>query len=132
MKQRPTDAQQKRNFVRHKARCLPQVRLDASAGPERLNNPATFPLNNITPTLNNGQWVAGAQGSVFIRQLLFDGFTSLHEVWRQTARVDAAAARTHERSELTALDASEAYLDVVRYTRLVALAQENVGRTGAS
>ena len=105
---------------------LPQVRLEASAGPEKLNNPATFPLNNITPTLNNGQWVAGAQGSVFIRQLLFDGFTSIHEVWRQTARVDAAAARTHERSELTALDASEAYLDVVRYTRLVALAQENV------
>ena len=94
--------------------------------PERLNNPATIPLNNITPTLNNGQWVAGAKGSIFIRQLLFDGFTSLHEMWRQTARVDAAAARTHERSELTALDASEAYIDVVRYTRLVALAQENV------
>src|SRR5262245_32305075 len=105
---------------------LPQVRLEASAGPERLNNPATIPLNSITPTLNNNQWVAGAQGSIFIRQLLFDGFTSLHEVWRQTARVDAAAARTHERSELTALDASEAYLDVVRYTRLVALALENV------
>ena len=87
---------------------LPQVRLEASAGPEKLNNPATFPLNNITPTLNNGQWVAGAQGSVFIRQLLFDGFTSLHEsVAADAARVDAAAARTHERSELTALDASE-------------------------
>src|SRR6185437_8835211 len=40
---------------------LPQVRLEASAGPEKLNNPATFPLNSITPTLNNGQWVAGAQ-----------------------------------------------------------------------
>jgi adhesin transport system outer membrane protein len=70
--------------------------------------------------------VAGAQGSIFIRQLLFDGFTSLHEIWRNAARVDAAAARTHERSELIALDASEAYIDVVRYTRLVALAQENV------
>ena len=105
---------------------LPQVRLEASAGPEKLNNPATFPLNNITPTLNNGQWVAGAQVSVFLRQLLFDGFTSIREVWRQTAHVDAAAARTHERSELTALDASKSYLDVVRYTRLVALAQENV------
>src|SRR6187399_3389680 len=45
---------------------LPQVRLEASAGPEKLNNPATFPLNNITPTLNNGQWVAGAQGSIFV------------------------------------------------------------------
>ena len=61
-----------------------------------------------------------------VRQLLFDGFRSLHEIWRQTARVDAAAARTHERSELIALDASEAYIDVVRYTRLVALADENV------
>ena len=105
---------------------LPQVRLEASAGPERLNNPATFPLSNVVPTLNNGQYVAGAQGSIFIRQLLFDGFTSLHEIWRNAARVDAAAARTHERSELIALDASEAYIDVVRYTRLVALAQENV------
>jgi adhesin transport system outer membrane protein len=107
---------------------LPQVRLEASAGPERLNNPATAPISTVTstPTLNNGQWVAGAQGSIFIRQLLFDGFTSLHEIWRNAARVDAAAARTHERSELIALDASEAYIDVVRYTRLVALAQENV------
>jgi hypothetical protein len=85
---------------------LPQVRLEASAGPERLNNPATFPLSNVVPTLNNGQYVAGAQGSIFIRQLLFDGFTSLHEIWRNAARVDAAAARTHERSELIALDAS--------------------------
>ena len=105
---------------------LPQVRLEASAGPEKLNNPATQIPFSTSPTLNNGQWVAGAKGSIFVRQLLFDGFTSLHEVWRQTARVDAAAARTHERSELTALDASEAYIDVVRYTRLVALAQENV------
>ena len=105
---------------------MPQVRLEASTGPEKLNNPATQPLGNIRPTFNNGQWVAGAKGSIFVRQLLFDGFTSLHEVWRQTARVDAAAARTLERSELTALDASEAYIDVVRYTRLVALAQENV------
>ena len=30
---------------------LPQVRLEASTGPERLNNPATMPLNSITPHL---------------------------------------------------------------------------------
>jgi len=122
---------------------LPQVRLEALAGPERLNNPATrLPLGAGVPpgalvppcagfggpgcTLNNDQWVAGAKGSIAIRQLLFDGFASLHDIWRQAARVDAAAARTHERSELTALDASEAYIDVVRYTRLIALAEENV------
>jgi outer membrane protein, adhesin transport system len=105
---------------------LPQIRLEASTGPEKLNNPATQIPGSTFPTLNNGQWVSGAKGSIFIRQLLFDGFTSLHEVWRQTARVDAAAARTHERSELIALDGAEAYIDVVRYTRLVALSEENV------
>src|SRR5262245_64587721 len=36
---------------------LPQVRLEASAGPERLNNPATRPLGSIAPTLNTGNWV---------------------------------------------------------------------------
>jgi outer membrane protein, adhesin transport system len=121
---------------------LPQVRLEALAGPERLNNPATRipgvgapPGGLVAPcagfggpgcTLNNDQWVAGAKGSLAIRQLLFDGFASIHDIWRQAARVDAAAARTHERSELIALDASEAYIDVVRYTRLIALAEENV------
>lgn len=115
---------------------LPQVRLEALAGPERLNNPATRATGVPVPpcagfggagcTLNNDQWVAGAKGSIAIRQLLFDGFASIHDIWRQAARVDAAAARTHERSELIALDASEAYIDVVRYTRLIALAEENV------
>src|SRR4029077_15047939 len=100
---------------------LPQVRLEAQGGPERLNS------RDVVPTpINNNQWIPGSKASVVARQLLFDGFTSLHEVWRQTARVDAAAARTHERSELTALDASAAYIDVDRYIRLVSLAQENV------
>ena len=121
-----TVGESKPNCARRKARCCRKYGLKLQAGPEKLNNPATQIPFSTTPTLNNGQWVAGAKGSIFVRQLLFDGFTSLHEVWRQTARVDAAAARTHERSELTALDASEAYIDVVRYTRLVALAQENV------
>ena len=100
---------------------LPQVRLDVQAGPLRTNERDVVPA----PT-NNGSWIPGSKGSIVVRQLLFDGFTSINEIWRQTARVDAAAARVHERSELTALDAAEAYIDVVRYTRLVALARENV------
>jgi len=61
-----------------------------------------------------------------VRQLVFDGFTTLNQIWRQAARVDAAALRVKERTELTALDAVEAYLDVVRYIRLVQLAEENL------
>ena len=78
------------------------------------------------PIATRAKRPSGSKASIVARQLLFDGFTSLHEIWRQTARVDAAAARAHERTELIALDAAEAYIDVVRYTRLIALAQENV------
>ncbi len=101
---------------------LPQVRLEAQGGPLRTNERDVTP-----PPAGNGSWLPGSKASLVVRQLLFDGFSSINDIWRQTARVDAAAARVHERSELTSLDAAEAYIDVVRYTRLVALAQENVG-----
>jgi outer membrane protein, adhesin transport system len=100
---------------------LPQVRLEARVGPEKFNH-----RDVIVPPLGNDTWQNGRSGTIFVRQLLFDGFTSLNEIWRQAARVDAAAYRTHERTELIALDAAEAYIDVARYIRLVALSQENV------
>ncbi|ABD06341.1 Type I secretion outer membrane protein, TolC [Rhodopseudomonas palustris HaA2] len=98
---------------------LPQVRLQASAGPEKLRQ-----YDVATP--NNDEYLRGRQGSVVVRQLLFDGFASINEVWRQAARVDAAAFRVLERTELIGLDAAEAYIDMVRYTKLVALAQQNL------
>ena len=104
---------------------LPQVRLEASAGPEKLNQKDLHPPLAAVP-LGNDETLYGRKASVVVRQLLFDGFSSINDIWRQSARVQAAAARVHERSELIALDTTEAYVDVVRYTRLVALAQENV------
>jgi len=100
---------------------LPQVRLEGSVG-----NLRTSQYDLPVAPLGNRSWLPSSRGSVVVRQLLFDGFKSINEIWRHAARVDAAAARTHEHSELTALDAAEAYVDVVRYRRLVALAQENV------
>src|SRR5689334_18322012 len=100
---------------------LPQVRLEARVGPEKFNNP-----DLVAPPQGNNTWLNGRSASVFVRQLVFDGFTTLNEIWRQAARVDAAAYRARERTELIALDAAEAYIDVARYTRLIALAQENV------
>ncbi|NPU10232.1 TolC family outer membrane protein [Bradyrhizobium sp. 83012] len=99
---------------------LPQVRLDASAGPEMLKQYVTPAPNN------NGRYLRGREASVVVRQLLFDGFSSINEVWRQAARVDAAAFRVLERTELIGLDAAEAYVDVVRYTTLVGLAEKNL------
>ncbi|TYO63867.1 TolC family outer membrane protein [Bradyrhizobium hipponense] len=106
---------------------LPQVRLDASYGPEKFDqSPGVVSPSLQVPTAGSGPWRNGSQESVVVRQLLFDGFTSIQEVWRQTARVNAAAARVKERTELIALDAAEAYVDVVRYMRLVSLSEQNV------
>src|SRR5215469_1377761 len=80
---------------------LPQVRLDASHGLEKVSqNDTTLHTTNTALT---------------IRQTLFDGFASINEIWRQAARVDASAYRVHERTELIALDAAEAYIDIVRF-----------------
>lgn len=99
---------------------LPQVRLEAKYGPEKFNQ-------GIVPApTGNDAWRNGRDASVVVRQILFDGFASINDIWRQSARVNAAAFRVRERTELIALDAAEAYIDVVRYLRLVALAQQNV------
>jgi adhesin transport system outer membrane protein len=99
---------------------LPQIRLEASAGPESLRR-------YITPApIGNGDYLNGSQAGIVIRQTLFDGFASINEVWRQAARVNAASHRVLERTELIGLDAAEAYIDVTRYLRIVSLAQENV------
>src|SRR3954471_16790962 len=105
---------------------LPQVRIDASVGPEKFDQSPGVVGSVLVPTVGAGPWRNGSQESVVIRQLLFDGFASIHDIWRQSARVNAAAFRVRERTELIALDASEAYVDVVRYLRLVGLAEQNV------
>lgn len=113
---RATESELRQN----QATLLPQVRVEAEIGPQRLDR-------YITPTPeDNGKWISGRQASVAVRQLLFDGFASINEIWRQAARVDAAAARVLERTELIALDAAEAYIDVTRYLQLVEFATRNV------
>src|SRR5690349_11503944 len=106
---------------------LPQVRVEASYGPEKFDQSRSFISPTVTaPVVGAGPWRNGSQESVVIRQLLFDGFASINDIWRQTARVNAAAHRVRERTELIALDAAEAYVDVVRYLRLITLAEQNV------
>jgi adhesin transport system outer membrane protein len=99
---------------------LPQVRLEVRAGPEKLDRAIT------PPPAGNDDYQHGREGSVVIRQLLFDGLSSINQIWMQAARLDAASSRVLERTELIALDAAEAYIDVMRYTRLVALANDNL------
>src|SRR3954469_13559793 len=107
---------------------LPQVRIEASYGREKFDQSASVLTGTALPipAVGTGVWRNGNQQSVVVRQLLFDGFASIHDIWRQSARVNAAAFRVRERTELIALDAAEAYVDVVRYLRLVGLGEQNV------
>jgi outer membrane protein, adhesin transport system len=114
---RATEAELRQN----QSTLLPQVRLEASIGPHLMDRYST-----PTPIASNNKWISGREASVAVRQLLYDGFSSIHEIWRQAARVDAAAARVLERTELIALSAAEAYIDVVRYLQLIQLASSNV------
>src|SRR5580692_8186125 len=71
---------------------LPQIRLDASAGPEMLDQ-------HIVPQpANNGTYLNGREVSIVVRQTVFDGLASINEIWRQAARVDAASFRVLERT----------------------------------
>jgi len=113
---RATEAELRQN----QGTLLPQVRLEAKAGPERFDQ--SIPI----PPLGNNQTLWGKSGVVVVRQLLFDGFASINQIWRQAARVDAGASRVLERTELVALDAAEAYINVLRYQRLIGLALDNL------
>ena len=114
---RATEAELRQN----QATLLPQVRVEGRIGKTRWDY-----QDQPIPPLGNATTHNAREASVVVRQILFDGLTSINEIWRQAARVDAAAYRVRERTELLALDAAEAYIDVVRYSRLIVLADTNV------
>lgn len=100
---------------------LPQVRLQADIGPERRRQP-----DSLVASQRDADFVTGRQGNLTVRQVLFDGFTTVNETWRQAYRVDASAWRVKERAELVALDTVQAYTDIVRLNDMIARAARNV------
>ncbi len=100
---------------------LPQVRLQADMGPERQRQ-----FDSSVVSLKSGEFVNGRQANLIVRQVLFDGFQTINETWRQAARVDAAAWRVQERSELIALDAIQAYTDIVRLRDMIGQSNRNI------
>ncbi|MGF1563510.1 MAG: TolC family outer membrane protein, partial [Geminicoccaceae bacterium] len=93
---------------------LPSVDVTAATGPEYTDN--EFRNEDLMT------W----ESRIALRQLLFDGFATQAEVDRQLARVDSSARRVRESSEAVALDAVEAYLDVIRQQAIVREAQINI------
>jgi adhesin transport system outer membrane protein len=103
-----------------KAGFFPSADINVGHGWETSNNPTTRGRGDGTSNLDR------SEAEITIRQLLFDGSATESEVERQRARVNSRAYTTFGTSEVIALKAIEAYLDVLRQQKLVAFAQENL------
>ena len=99
---------------------LPRIDLDGSLGGEIRDNATTHRLGDQRHLFFR------REGSVTVRQLLFDGFGTQAEVERQASRVDGASHRVFERSEFVALAVIREYLDIIRLRRVVRISQDNV------
>ncbi|MEM9205982.1 MAG: TolC family outer membrane protein [Pseudomonadota bacterium] len=97
----------------------PRLDLQAFTGPQKINRPESLGDNNWT-------WRNASQASLTASQRLFDGYFRAFELYRQHARVSGAAFRVLERSEVVALDAIEAYVDLLRHRRTLHLANVNI------
>ena len=64
---------------------LPQVRIEARYGPEKFDQSSAVTSSSALPVpiVGNTAWRNGSQESVVVRQILFDGFASIHDIWRQ-------------------------------------------------
>lgn len=97
---------------------LPQVKMSGYAGREIDNR-----LDAVGVSGTN-EWKTGREGSIVFSQTLFDGLSSINDIYRQMARTEGAAYRTHERSEIVALESVEAYLDILRYSESLSAVKE--------
>ena len=103
-------------------RRFPLVDLNAEIGPEKIDKPRGLALDS------NDEWRARRQAGLTVRQYIFDGFDRANDIYKQAARVDAAALRVLSRSEALALDAVEAFIDVGRNKDVLVIAQRNIRR----
>ncbi len=105
-----------------RGRYSPEVEISASAGYERYDQLGAFGIEK------NFIWRKARKGTVTVRQVLFDGFDRRNGRYQAQARISASAQKIMARAETVALDAIEAYIDVLRHRRLIVLGNQNVDR----
>jgi adhesin transport system outer membrane protein len=94
---------------------FPRVDLTAGSGRESLKQPPVSNRNDYTRT---GYLLS-------LNQMIFDGFATRNEVRRLDKAKLVRYYELLDASETVALEASRAYLDVLRYRHLVDLAKDN-------
>jgi len=103
-----------------KAGFFPTVDISVGSGWERTLNPTTEAAGEGSKSLGRDE------ASIQVRQMIYDGFATSSEVKRQTARTNSRAYTVFGQAEITALNAVEAYLNVLRRDELLTLANENL------
>ena len=98
----------------------PSIIIEGRAGPEWVDSRTTRLLGNDEDVL----W--GRQASITMQQSLYDFGRNASERERQASRVDSAAHRVWERSELVSLDVVQSYFDILRLREILNFADENV------
>lgn len=98
---------------------LPTLDLNAGIGYEYTDSPSTR-VNGADRELERREL------GLNLRQMLFDGWGTTHEVNRQKARTNSAAARLLSVGESVAMEAAEAYVGLQRNQQLTAIAAESL------
>ncbi|WP_316858162.1 TolC family protein [uncultured Cohaesibacter sp.] len=101
-------------------RFLPTLDVSVSAGKQRIDQPAGLSEDR------NRQWNFNRQATAEIGLVLFQGFDRANHVYGQVARLNASALRILEESEQIALQTTEAYLDVLRHRKMLAIVRQNI------
>ncbi|MEP3629189.1 MAG: TolC family protein [Hyphomicrobiales bacterium] len=105
-----------------KSEYLPSVDLFGELGGQVVEN------DNVLSVSDSGRLNATRQIGVSTELTLFDGFRRANLVYRNAARLDGSIYRLLANSETIALNAVEAYIDVVRHRNLLHIAKRNVSR----
>ena len=95
-------------------------RVDLTASTTRVEGDSP----NIVSSQNDDY--TSQRGELALTQNLFNGFETTYRIKQNKARVKAALFELYDTADNIALDAAQAYLDVLQQRRLLILAQENV------
>ncbi len=102
-----------------KALYLPSVDLRADGGYQYVDN-------QITDGPNGDKTNDRYSSTLTLTQMLYNGGSTQSENKRQQFRVQSAANRVRETSELTGLNIVESFLEVMRQRELLSITQDNV------
>jgi adhesin transport system outer membrane protein len=109
-------------LIELKGEYQPEVTLFGEAGAQIVDNAASL------STSDNGKLRGTAQIGLGVEYTLFDGHRRENLVYRNATRLDASILRAMDASETLALNAVEAYIDVIRLRGLSHLAAHNIER----